>query len=85
MSATTDEWAAIFTVAGLEKAAAGDRPDENEIKGRSITYGVDDLVQFWNRHKATLLPFLTQFAIAALNALVSAQTDIDVINPPGPP
>jgi len=82
---TPEQWAAFLTIAELEHTAAGDRPDENQIIGRSITDRVDDLVQFWGRHKATLLPFLSTLGIAALNALVAAQTEIDQVNPPGPP
>lgn len=85
MSATAEQWAALLQVADLEKASAGDMPVGNQIKGRSITYSVDDLVEFWGKHKSTLLPFLTNLAIAALNALVAAQTDIDAVNPIGPP
>jgi hypothetical protein len=85
MTVTPEQWAALLTVAELQKEAAGDRPAENQVRGRSITEKVDELIEFWGRHKATLLPFLTNLAIAALDALVAAQADIDVINPPGPP
>lgn len=85
MTITQEQWAAFLTIAEVEHVAAGDRPDENQIIGRSITEHVDELVKFWGRHKATLLPFLTTLAIAALNALVAAQTEIDQVNPPGPP
>jgi hypothetical protein len=45
---------------------------------------VDKLVEFWDDHKSTLIPFLTDFAIAALEALVAARSDISSINLPGP-
>lgn len=85
MSITPEQWAAFLTVAEIEHVAAGDRPAENQIIGRSISFLVDRLVKFWGRHKATLLPFLSTLAIAALNSLVAAQTEIDQVNPPGPP
>ena len=54
------------------------------IRGRFITSLVAKLCKFWGDHQAELIPFLSQLAIAALNALVAAQTDINAVNPPGP-
>lgn len=81
---TTEEWTAIYTVAGVQKAIAGDLPVVNGIIGRSITFLVGKLVDFWGAHSATLIPYLTQAAIAALNALLAARADIDRVNPRGP-
>lgn len=78
-------WMAIFHAAGVMKSVAGDMPATNGIIGRSITYLVGKLVVFWGRHKARLIPFLTQLAIAALEAVATAKPDIDRVNPPGPP
>jgi hypothetical protein len=54
------------------------------VKGRWIRILVDKLVEFWGRHQATLIPYLSQLAIAALQSLVAAQADIDIVDPPGP-
>lgn len=78
-------WLAIYQHAALIKATAGDMPATNQIAGRAITYIVHKLTIFWGNHKARLLPFLTNLAIAALEAMVTAEPDIQRINPPGPP
>jgi len=54
------------------------------VQGRFISILVDKVCAFWGRHKASLIPFLSQLAIAALEALVAAKSDIDTVNPPGP-
>lgn len=78
-------WLAIYDHATVSKATAGDRPFANQIPGRAITYIVHKLNIFWGRHKARLIPFMTNLAIAALEAMVTAEPDIQAINPPGPP
>jgi hypothetical protein len=81
---TDAEWLAILHYAQVLQPLPGAISAPNDIKGRFIRQLVDRLVAFWGRHQATLIPFLTQAAIAALNALVAAQSGIDAINPPGP-
>ena len=78
-------WLAIYDAATTAKAVAGDMPATNEIIGRSITYIVHKLTQFWGAHKARLIPFITNLGIAALEAVVTAEPDIQRVNPPGPP
>lgn len=82
---TPEQWTDIFNYAEVLKVTYGERPVGNQIIGRSITVLVDALVGFWGRHKATLIPFMTNLAIAALEALVAAKADIDLVNPIGPP
>lgn len=79
-----DEWMAVWDYAGAVKTAAGDLPVTNGIVGRWITVLVNKLTKFWAQHSATLTPYLTQAAIAALQALLAAQPDIQRVNPPGP-
>lgn len=82
---TDAEWLAIMAYARVlqpDSSAAISSP--NDIRGRYIARLVDKLVAFWGRHQSTLIPFLTQGAIAALNALVAAQAGIDAVDPPGP-
>lgn len=78
------DWDAIWDYAGVLKTSYGVQAPVGGILGRSITFIVDKLVQFWDDHKATLIPFLSQAAIAALQALVAAQADIAVVNQEGP-
>jgi hypothetical protein len=80
-----EQWAALYTTAGLQKAHGATPPSIiSGIKGRWITVLVNRLCEFWGKHKATLIPVLSQLAIAALDAVVSAQADIQEVNPPGP-
>lgn len=80
-----DSWLAIYDAAVLAKTTAGTDASPNKIIGRSITYIVNRLVDFWGQHKATLIPVLSQLAIAALEAVVTARPAIQQVNPPGPP
>lgn len=80
---TEEQWNSLFSYAGTLKATYGPTSLANQVVGRAITYIVDRLVKFWGRHKATLIPVLTQTAIAALEAIVAAKPDIDAVNPPG--
>lgn len=81
---TRDQWIALFDAAAGAKAVAGDFPVTNGINGRWITVLVHHLAQFWGRHKVTLLRYLTTAAIAALDAVVANEADIQRVNPPGP-
>lgn len=81
---TDDEWLAILHYARVLQPVPGALTIPNDIRGRWLTVLVDKLLAFWGRHQDTLIPFLTQAAIAALNALLAARSGIDAINPPGP-
>lgn len=79
-----EQWAAYLAYAGALKEAGGDSPTPGGIKGRFITVLVNKLCEFWEKHKDTLIPALTQVAIAALEALVAQRANINTINQPGP-
>lgn len=83
MAFDAEAWAAFFTIACAEQPGAPLAPAHG-IVGRSITRAVDLVCKLWAKYRVKLIPFLAQVAIAALDALLSAQTSIDVINPPGP-
>lgn len=55
-----------------------------DVRGRSITYIVVRLVEFWGRHRITLAPYLDAATTAALDALAAAVGAVLAINPPGP-
>jgi hypothetical protein len=57
---------------------------EFDIRGRSITYMILRLVEFWGRHRLTLEPWMNPAVVAALTALADALVEIMTINPPGP-
>jgi hypothetical protein len=76
-------WQSYYDYAGALKAMAVPGPTGGVI-GRSIRYLVDRLAAFWKRHQQTLIPVLSQLAIAAIEALVSQQGAFDTTNPPGP-
>lgn len=82
---TEEQWAAFHTVAGVMQLVAGSGvPPGQPVEGRSITSFTEELVRFWDDHKVTLIPVLSQLAIAALEALVAALPDILSVNGPGP-
>jgi hypothetical protein len=81
---TDDQWMAFLTTARLLQPSATPTAPVVGIKGRFISKLVDVLCDFWVKHQATLIPFLTHLAVAALNSLVAARTDIDAVNLPGP-
>lgn len=82
---TAEQWAALYVVAGVMKAGSGPPgPPGTPVQGRSISTFADDLVRFWNDHRDTLTPILSQLAIAALEALIAALPDILAVNGPGP-
>lgn len=85
MASTAEQWAAIYTVAGLASGVVGAAiPAPPGTEGRSITDIVEALVAFWGAHRDTLAPVMTQLAVAALDALISALPDILAVNSPGP-
>jgi hypothetical protein len=82
---TEEQWLGFYHVAALAmgtRTAPG--PVTSPVKGRFIAVLVDRVCKFWADHRATLIPYLTQLAIAALDALLSAQIDIHNVDPPGP-
>ena len=82
---TEDEWVHFWKVAGTLKATHAAIPvPANGIRGRWITVLYDRLCKFWNDHKETLIPVLSQFAVATLEALIAARSDVHHVNPPGP-
>lgn len=83
MDFDADAWAAFFTIAQATQPGAPIVPVHGVV-GRSITKAVDIACRLWGKYRVHLIPFLTQLAIAALDALLSAQTDINAVNPPGP-
>lgn len=82
----TDEerWAAYLTAAQAQTNRTDPLAPATGIKGRWIAFLAKKLVDFWQKHKATLLPYLTNLAIAALDALVAHLGEIQVVDPPGP-
>lgn len=85
MAMTRDQWIAIWDAAGGTKAVAGTAvPSTSPIPGRSISTIGDKLTQFWSDHRDTLAPFLTQAAIAALEALIAILPELLNLNKPGP-
>lgn len=55
-----------------------------DVRGRSITYLILRLVEFWGRHKVSLNAVLNTAIIVALDALETALIDALSVNPPGP-
>lgn len=85
MAMTKDQWIAIWDAAGGLKAVAGIAPPSTSpIQGRSISGLGAKLTQFWEDHRATLAPFLTQAAIAALEALIAVLPELLNVNKGGP-
>lgn len=80
---TEAEWVAIFTMAGA-KAPAVPGPSVHGLVGRSIAKAAQLTCFIWGRYQARLIPYMTQAAIAALDALVVALPVILNLNPPGP-
>lgn len=82
---TDDEWLGFINVARVvQPGTPGSIGIGAQIKGRFIAALANRLVKFWGQHASTLTPFLTQLAIAALNALTAAIGDIKAVDPPGP-
>lgn len=60
-------------------------PVDFDVRGRSIVYLIYKLAVFWGRHKATLLPYITDSSISgALDTLANVIVAVQAINPPGP-
>lgn len=59
-------------------------PVDFDVRGRSITYLILKLVEFWGRHKVTLNAVMDTAVAAALDQLVTSLVDAMAVNPPGP-
>ena len=82
---TDTEWLAILNRARMVQPGLPDAPGLGaQIRGRYIAFLANRLVKFWGDHESTLRPFLTQLAIAALDAVTTAILDIRAVDPPGP-
>lgn len=82
---TDDEkWAAIHEMAKVLKAENPAPAAAFNIQGRFITVLVDALAKFWKAHRDTLIPVLSQLAIAALEAIAAQAASIRNINQRGP-
>lgn len=81
---TKADWDKIWENAGMLKQFAGSGTVVYGIRGRFISTLVKKLLDFWDRHQDTLVPVLSQIAIAALQALAAARPSFESINTPGP-
>lgn len=80
-----EQWMAIYEWAGVLKATAAPPPSALfGVKGRFVAVLASKLALFWDQHKATLIPVLSQLAVAALEAVVSNLANIKSVDPPGP-
>lgn len=79
-----EQWAAMLTYAQALKASYGVAAAGTGIKGRFITVLVNKVCEFWEKHRDTLIPFLSSLTIAAFEALIAARPDINTVNTPGP-
>jgi hypothetical protein len=59
-------------------------PVDFDVRGRSITYLILKLVQFWGRHKITLNAVIDSAVATALDQLLTSVLDAMAVNPPGP-
>lgn len=59
-------------------------PVDFDVRGRSITYLILKLVEFWGRHKITLNAVIDATVAAALDQLLTSVVDAVAVNPPGP-
>lgn len=59
-------------------------PVDFDVRGRSITYLILKLVEFWGRHKITLNAFIDAAVATALDQLLTSVVDAMAVNPPGP-
>lgn len=76
-------WMSYLTGAQAAKSMAPSAPS-GPIVGRFLSVLAKKAGEFWTRHKATLIPVLTNLAIAALDALVANMASIEAVNNPGP-
>lgn len=79
-----EQWNSFYQVALAKKAAAAAPDLSGGVVGRSIKFIVDRLSRFWADHQATLIPVLSNLAIAAIEALIAQRQSFDDINPGGP-
>lgn len=59
-------------------------PVDFDVRGRSITYLILKLVEFWGRHKITLNAVIDSAVATALDQLLTSVVDAMAVNPPGP-
>lgn len=59
-------------------------PVDFDVRGRSITYLILKLVEFWGRHKITLNAVIDAAVATALDQLLTSVIDAMAVNPPGP-
>lgn len=59
-------------------------PVDFDVRGRSITYLILKLVEFWGRHKLTLNVHMDPAVATALDQLLTSIVDALAVNPPGP-
>jgi len=59
-------------------------PVDFDVRGRSITYLILKLVEFWGRHKVTLSAVIDSAVATALDQLLTSLIDALAVNPPGP-
>lgn len=59
-------------------------PPDFDVRGRSITYLILKLVEFWGRHKITLNAYLDAAVATALDQLLASVLEALAVNPPGP-
>jgi hypothetical protein len=59
-------------------------PVDFDVRGRSITYLILKLVEFWGRHKVTLSAVMDPAVATALDQLLTSLIDALAVNPPGP-
>lgn len=76
-------WDALYASAVAQKALAPAAP-AGPIVGRFIAVLAVKLAEFWQAHKATLIPVLNTLAIAALDAVSANLGAIKAVNNPGP-
>lgn len=76
MGEIMDKQAAVARAIGL--------PVDFDVRGRSITYLILKLVEFWGRHKITLSAVIDATVASALDQLLTSVLDAMTVNPPGP-
>lgn len=76
MGEIMDKQAAVARAIGL--------PVDFDVRGRSITYLILKLVEFWGRHKITLSAVIDATVASALDQLLTSVLDAMAVNPPGP-
>jgi len=78
------QWSEIYKQAVALKQQFGSGVPTPGLKGRSIVFLARRLTNFWQKHRATLIPVLSQLAIAALEAVAQNIASIEGVNNPGP-